>query len=99
MVVELLHGLDSDVVYISSAMTYTLVVLLAALLAKGAATGREGVLRSLMAAGIMLAPSLGLATYALIAMVWHKNLLAGQRPPIPPPTATCAEGSTTYLNS
>ncbi len=71
MLVELLHGLNSDVVYISAAMTYTLVVLLAALLAKGTAAGHEGMLRALMAAGIMLAPSLGLATYALIANPDH----------------------------
>jgi hypothetical protein len=71
MLVELLHGLNSDTVYISAAMTYTFMVLLAALLAKGTAAGREGASRALMAAGIMLAPSLGLATYALIANPDH----------------------------
>jgi hypothetical protein len=64
--VEWLRGLGAGTVYICAAMTYTLMLLFAALLAKGAATGREGLLRSLLTAGIMLAPSLGLATYALI---------------------------------
>jgi hypothetical protein len=69
--VELVHGLNSDVVHIASAMTYTLIVLLGAFLARGRATGGEGALRALIAAGIMLAPSPGLATYALIANPDH----------------------------
>ena len=59
MLVELVKGLRSDVVHIAAALTYTLLVLLAALLAKGAASGREGAVRALVAAGIMLAPALG----------------------------------------
>jgi hypothetical protein len=56
MLVELARGLSPDVVHVAAAMTYTLVVLLAARLAKGEATGRQGLLRACIAAGIMVAP-------------------------------------------
>ncbi len=56
---ELAFGLHSSVVHVAGAMTYTLVVLLAALLAKGKARGAAGAGRALIAAGIMLAPQLG----------------------------------------
>ena len=39
MLVEALRGLNQDVVHVAAAMTYTLVMLLAALLAKGNSTG------------------------------------------------------------
>src|SRR5581483_479905 len=58
MLVELLRGLNQDVVHVAAAMTYTLATLLAALLAKGTATGRQALVRVLIAAGIMLAPQL-----------------------------------------
>jgi hypothetical protein len=58
MLVELVRGLNSDVVHVAAAMTYTLAVLLAALLAKGNATGRQAVVRVGIAAGIMLVPQL-----------------------------------------
>jgi hypothetical protein len=58
MLVELVRGLNSDVVHVAAAMTYTLAMLLAALLAKGNATGRQALMRVLIAAGIMLAPQL-----------------------------------------
>ena len=51
-------GLSTSVVHVAAAMTYTLLVLLAAALAKGSATGRAGLARALLAAGIMLAPQL-----------------------------------------
>src|SRR5438034_3902474 len=41
MLVEFLRGLNEDVVHVAAAMTYTLATLLAALLAKGTATGRQ----------------------------------------------------------
>ncbi len=41
MLVELLRGLNQDVVHVAAAMTYTLATLLAALLAKGDSTGLE----------------------------------------------------------
>ncbi|MBV9855379.1 MAG: hypothetical protein JOY82_12825 [Streptosporangiaceae bacterium] len=57
--VEAVRGLRPDVVHVAAALTYTLLVLLAGLLARGRATGREGVIRFLAASGIMLAPQLG----------------------------------------
>jgi hypothetical protein len=71
MLVELVHGLNADVVHIAAAMTYTLLVLGAALLARGHATGREGAVRMLVAAGIMLAPSLGTGTATLLSNPDH----------------------------
>jgi hypothetical protein len=59
MLVELGRGLDTGAAHAASALTYTLVVIGAALLAKGRADGREGVVRALVAAGIMLAPTIG----------------------------------------
>ena len=56
MLIELARGLTPDVVHVSAAMTYTVVVLLAARLAKGEATGGRGLLRACIAAGIMVAP-------------------------------------------
>jgi len=58
MMVEVVRGLNADVVHVAAAMTYTLAVLLAALLAKGNATGRQALVRVLIAVGIMLAPQL-----------------------------------------
>ena len=69
--VELAHGLNADVVHIAAAMTYTLLVLGAALLARGHATGREGAVRMLIAAGIMLAPSLGTGSHTLLSSSDH----------------------------
>ena len=58
MLVELFRGVRPDVVHIAGALGYTLAVLLAALLARGSARGRAGIIRALLAAGIMLAPSI-----------------------------------------
>ena len=55
--VEAVRGLGPYVVYTSAALTYTLTVLLAALLARGRATGRTGMIRALIGGGIMLAPT------------------------------------------
>jgi hypothetical protein len=57
MIVTALRGLGPDVVHICGALTYTLMVLLAAMLARGKAKGREGLVRALVAGAIMLAPS------------------------------------------
>jgi hypothetical protein len=59
MLVELARGLNADVMHVSASLSYALVVLMAALLAKGRATGRAAAARMLMAAGIVLAPQLG----------------------------------------
>jgi hypothetical protein len=58
MLVELLRGLNADVVHVASAATYTMVVVLAALLARSTATGRAALARVLVTAGIMVAPQL-----------------------------------------
>ena len=70
-VVELARGLHPDVVHISAAITYTLLVLTAAALARGRASGREGWARALIAAGIMLAPQLGNGVHVLLAQPDH----------------------------
>jgi hypothetical protein len=56
MLVELVRGLRPDVVHLCGALTYTLTVLLGAMLGRGRAKGREGLVRALVAGGIMLAP-------------------------------------------
>jgi hypothetical protein len=71
MVVELVRGLSADVVHVAAALTYTLLVLLAAFLAKGRATGREAVVRMLLAGGIMMAPQLGTAAGILLLSPDH----------------------------
>ena len=51
--------------------SYTLVVLLAVLLARGAAHGPEAVVRTLLAGGIMIAPQLSAGVYAVGLAVGH----------------------------
>jgi len=63
--IESVLGLGARVVHVGAAMTYTLLVLLAALLARGRARGRVGAMRALLAAGIMAAPQLS-ATQILL---------------------------------
>ncbi len=70
MVIEAVRGLGPEVVNLAAAMTYTLLVLLAGLLAKGDAGGREGLARFLLAAGIVLAPQLS-ATSTLLQAPDH----------------------------
>ena len=71
MLVEFLRGLNQDVVHVAAAMTYTLAVLLAALLAKGTSTGRQAVVRVLIAVGIMLAPQLSSGVNILLSSPDH----------------------------
>lgn len=61
------RGLSPGVVPICAAITYTLIVLLVAVLAKGAATGRAAVIRMVIAAGIVLAPPRSSFLIVLIA--------------------------------
>ncbi len=68
---ELAFGLHSSVVHVAGAMTYTLVVLLATLLAKGKARGAAGAGRALIAAGIMLVPQLGGGAFILLLSPDH----------------------------
>jgi hypothetical protein len=60
-------GLGVWVVHVAAAMTYTLLVLLAALLAKGHASGPGGQARALLAAGLMLAPQLSATGIVLLS--------------------------------
>jgi hypothetical protein len=68
---ELARGLTTDVIHLAGAMTYTLLVLAAALLARGRTRGAEGVTRALIAAGIMLAPPPGPGTQTLLLAPDH----------------------------
>ena len=69
--VELVVGLGQNVVHIAAAMTYTLALLLVALVAKAAATGREAAARIAIGVGIMLAPQLGSGTNVLVSSPDH----------------------------
>ena len=71
ILVEQIRGLGPGVIHVAAAVTYTLLVLLAGLLAKGRATGREGVFRALIAAGILLAPQLGHGVHLLLQQPDH----------------------------
>lgn len=56
MAVTKVAGVGPEVVHICAALTYTLLVLLAAFVARGRARGAQGLVAALLAAGIMLAP-------------------------------------------
>src|SRR6266849_4666098 len=71
MMVEMVRGLHADVLHVSAAISYTLVVLTGAMLARGRATGREGFVRLLIAAGIMIAPQLGPGVFILVFQPDH----------------------------
>src|SRR5271169_2699545 len=68
---EILFGLHPDTAHIAAAMTYTLVVVLAVLLARGGFTSRAAVTRMLITAGILLAPQLGTGVRPLILTIGH----------------------------
>jgi len=80
-VIEWFRGLGPGVIHLAAAVTYTLLVLLAGLLARGRAHGRDGVVRALLATGIMLAPQLGYGAFVLLLSPDHVGtqvpLLAG----------------------
>jgi hypothetical protein len=69
--IELACGLNANVIHLAGAMTYTLLVLAAAFLARGRARGAAGLTRALLAAGIMLAPQLGPGTQTLLLSPDH----------------------------
>jgi len=56
LIVTAAAGVRPEVVHICSALTYTMLVLLAAFVARGRARGAEGLVRALLAAGLILAP-------------------------------------------
>jgi hypothetical protein len=66
MLLELARGLNADLAHLGGAMTYTLLVLLAAFLARGRARGAAGLARAVTGGAIMLAPQLGDGTQTLM---------------------------------
>jgi hypothetical protein len=66
-----LFGLHTDTAHIAAAMTYTLVVLLAVLLARGRVSRREAGPRMLLTAGLMFAPQLGVGVFVLLLSLGH----------------------------
>jgi hypothetical protein len=71
MGVTAVAGVQPEVVHVCSALTYTLLVLLAAFVARGRARGAEGVARALLAATVMLAPQPTGATTVLLGSPDH----------------------------
>jgi hypothetical protein len=72
--VAVIHGLGPDVAHITAAIVYTLLVLSAALLARGRAKGREGVVRAVLAAGILVAPGYNPGTHVLLLAPDHTGI-------------------------
>ena len=66
-----LFGLHTDTAHIAAAMTYTLVVILSVLLARGRVPRREARLRMLLTAGLMFAPQLGVGVFVLLLSLGH----------------------------
>jgi hypothetical protein len=73
-VVAAAGGLNADIVHVTAAVVYTLLVLSAALLARGTARGPEGVVRAVLAAGILLAPGYGPGTHILLLSPDHTGI-------------------------
>jgi len=71
ILVESVRGLNPEVVHISAALTYALLVVLTALLARGRTRGREGIVAALLAAALTLAPGHILGTNALLGAPDH----------------------------
>jgi hypothetical protein len=71
MLVEIFRGIGPADVHISAALTYTLLVVLAGLVAKGNKTGKEGLIRVLIASGIMIAPQVGPGAFLLLLSPDH----------------------------
>jgi len=67
----LLFGLHADTAHLAAAMTYTLVVVLAVLLARGTAPRREAAPRMLLTAFGMFAPQLGVGVFVLLLSLGH----------------------------
>jgi hypothetical protein len=99
-VVSLFTGLRSDVAHITAAIVYTLLVLTVALVAKGTASGRAGLTRALLAAGVVVAPAVWAGAHVLLLSPDHTGIAvpvlltwllidrAAPRPWVPP--AVCA---------
>jgi hypothetical protein len=74
---EALLGLHADTAHVAAAMTYTLAVVLAVLLARGArnrvsgSAGRAAWPSMALTAGLMIAPQLGVGVFVLLLSVGH----------------------------
>jgi hypothetical protein len=66
-----LFGLHTDTAHIAAAMTYTLVVILSVLLARGRVSRHEARARMLLTAGLMFAPQLGVGVFVLLLSLGH----------------------------
>ncbi len=71
MLVELARGVRPDVVNVAAAITFTLLLVVAALLAKGRATGTEALARVLITVGIMFAPGPPVSSGTLLGVPDH----------------------------
>ena len=72
--VAVIHGLGPDVAHITAAIVYTLLVLSAALLARGTARGAEGIIRAVLAGGILVAPGYDPGTHVLLLAPDHTGI-------------------------
>jgi hypothetical protein len=72
--VAVIHGLGPDVAHIAAAIVYTLLVLSAALLARGTARGTEGIIRAVLAGGILVAPGYSPGTHVLLLAPDHTGI-------------------------
>ena len=72
--VTAVRGYNADAIHVSAALVYTLLVLSAALLAKGGARGREGIVRAVLAAGILVAPALTPGAHILLLAPDHTGI-------------------------
>jgi hypothetical protein len=71
---ERLLGLHADTAHVAAAMTYTLAVIFAVLLARGPrdrAPGRAAWPRMVLTGGLMIAPQLGVGAFVLVLSVGH----------------------------
>jgi hypothetical protein len=71
VMLERFIGLHTDTAHVAAAMTYTLVLVFAALLARGNTSGHQAWPRMLLTTGIMFAPQLGVAVFVLLLSVGH----------------------------
>jgi hypothetical protein len=66
-----LFGLHLNTAHIAAALTYTIVIAVAMLLAKGSARGPQAIMRMALVLAIMLAPQPGVGVFVLVFSVGH----------------------------